>query len=40
MKKIFNRWRESLIIIKPGTIIQWHRKRFYKHLLGKRKEEA
>ena len=40
MKKIFNRWRESLIIIKPETIIRWHRKRFYQHLLEKRKEDA
>ena len=40
MKTIFNRWRESLIIIKPETVIKWHRKRFYKHLLGKLKQDA
>lgn len=28
MKTIFNRWRESLIIIKPETVIKWHRKGF------------
>jgi putative transposase len=28
MKSIFNRWRESLIIIKPETVIKWHRKGF------------
>jgi hypothetical protein len=33
----FNNWEESLIIIKPETIIRWHRKKFYQHLLGKRK---
>lgn len=36
----FNNWKESLIIIKPETIIRWHRKRFYQHPLGKRKKEA
>ena len=40
MKTIFNRWRESLIIIRSETIIRWHRKRFYQHLLGKRKQDA
>jgi hypothetical protein len=40
MKSIFNQWRESLIIIKPETIIRWHRKRFYQHLLGKRIQDA
>ena len=29
-----------MIIIKPGTIIRWHRKRFYPHLLWKRKLEV
>jgi len=33
-------WKESLIIIKPETIIRWHRKRFYQHLLGNPKKEA
>jgi hypothetical protein len=28
MKSIFNRCRESLIIIKPETVIKWHRKEF------------
>jgi hypothetical protein len=40
MKNIFKRWKESLIIIKPETIIQWHRKKFYKHHLGKIKQDA
>src|ERR1035437_7912722 len=40
LKAIFNRWKESLIIIKPETIIRWHRKRFYQHLLGKRKQDV
>jgi hypothetical protein len=40
IKTIFNQWRESLIMIKPETIIRWHRKRFYQHLLGKRKQDA
>jgi len=40
MKNIFNRWKENLIIIKPETIIRWHRKKFYKHLLGKIKQDA
>jgi len=40
MKTIFNRWKESLIIIKPETIIRWHRKKFYQHLIKKRKPDA
>src|ERR1035437_4661773 len=40
MKNIFNRWKESLIIIKPETIIQWHRKKFYQHLMKKSKNDA
>jgi hypothetical protein len=40
MKTIFIRWRESPIIIKPETIIRWHRKRFYQHLMKKRKNDA
>jgi hypothetical protein len=28
MKSIFSKWRESLIIIKPETVIKWHRKGF------------
>ncbi|MDP3583133.1 MAG: integrase, partial [Ignavibacteria bacterium] len=28
MKRIFSNWRESLIIIKPETVINWHRKGF------------
>jgi len=37
---LFKNWKESLIIIKPETIIRWHRKKFYKHLLGKIKQDA
>jgi hypothetical protein len=40
MKTIFNSWKESLIIIKPETIIRWHRKKFYQHLIKKRKLDA
>jgi putative transposase len=36
----FNNWKEYLIIIKPETIIRWHRKRFYQHLMKKRKNDA
>ncbi|MBX3006999.1 MAG: integrase core domain-containing protein [Melioribacteraceae bacterium] len=36
----FNNWKESLMIIKPETIIRWHRKKFYQRLLGKRKLDA
>ena len=36
----FNNWKECLIIIKPETIIRWHRKRFYQHLMKKRKNDA
>jgi hypothetical protein len=28
MKRIFANWKSSLIIIKPGTVIKWHRKGF------------
>lgn len=36
----FKNWKESLIIVKPESIIRWHRKKFYQHLLGKRKQDA
>lgn len=32
MKNIFLRWKENLVIIKPETVIRWHRKRFSKYL--------
>jgi hypothetical protein len=28
MKSIYSKWRESLVIIKPETVIKWHRKGF------------
>ncbi|TSA30731.1 MAG: integrase [Ignavibacteriales bacterium] len=28
MKRIFGNWKESLVIIKPETVINWHRKGF------------
>jgi transposase InsO family protein len=28
MKRIFSNWKSNLIIIKPGTVIKWHRKGF------------
>jgi hypothetical protein len=28
MKRIFSNWRENLIIVKPETVINWHRKGF------------
>jgi len=28
MKRIFSNWKQSLVIIKPGTVIDWHRKGF------------
>lgn len=33
-------WKESLIIVKPETIIRWHRKRFYEYLIRKKKKDA
>jgi hypothetical protein len=40
MKSIFNRWRESLIIIKPEAVIKWHRKGFHIYLRWKSKNDA
>lgn len=28
MKRIFSHWKESLVIIKPETVINWHRRGF------------
>jgi hypothetical protein len=40
MKSIFSKWRECLIIIKPETVIKWHRKGFNIYLRWKSKNDA
>jgi len=41
LKQVWERWRDHRTIVKPETIIHWHRNRFKKHwnkLLNKNKK--
>ncbi len=40
MKSIFSSWKENLIIIKPKSVIKWHRKKFSDYLRRKSKNNA
>ena len=31
LSRIWPRWREALVIVQPGTVIRWQRKRFRDH---------
>jgi hypothetical protein len=34
LRKIWPRWKESLLIVKPETVLGWHRRGFRFHLTG------
>ncbi|MDP3442430.1 MAG: integrase core domain-containing protein, partial [Ignavibacteria bacterium] len=40
MKKIFSHWKENLIIIKPETVIKWHRRKLSDYLRNLSKNNA
>ena len=39
IRRVYSKWRDSLTIIKPETVIRWHRKGFYKYLRWKSKND-
>lgn len=40
MKSIFSNWQQSLVIIKPATVINWHRKGFKLYWKWKSRSEG
>jgi hypothetical protein len=40
MKNVLNNWMNNLIIIKPETVIRWHRKSFSEYLKKQSKNDA
>jgi hypothetical protein len=40
LSSVWQRWRESLIVVKPETVVRWHRKGFACSGVGKAKGEV